>query len=161
MKIRIRKGGKYVKFMNDRGFTLLEMIFAFSVFFIIVSFLPLGLKFIFQNQVFDSRMQHFEWQVFTNQLKKEMRMSDGFEVAVNRLTLLKDGSSISYEPYGSNIRRQVNLQGHEIVLQQVDIIQYERLSTGVKMTVQDRFKQIHQVEMHLIVNQRGPFTDAQ
>ncbi|WP_307473253.1 competence type IV pilus minor pilin ComGF [Cytobacillus purgationiresistens] len=147
--------------MNDRGFTLLEMIFAFSVFFIIVSFLPLGLKFIFQNQVFDSRMQHFEWQVFTNQLKKEMRMSDGFEVAVNRLTLLKDGSSISYEPYGSNIRRQVNLQGHEIVLQQVDIIQYERLSTGVKMTVQDRFKQIHQVEMHLIVNQRGPFTDAQ
>ncbi|MBU8879365.1 ComGF family competence protein [Bacillus sp. FJAT-29790] len=122
---------------------MLEMLYAFSIFLLIVSFLPLSFKYLFQNDQFDARTQIMEWHVFVNQLKKEMRGSEVMDVSNERIALRRNGQVILYERYGTNIRRRVDFKGHEIVLQQVGSLQFFRIKNGVKLTVKDLFNQSH------------------
>ena len=46
-----------------------------------------------------------------------------------------------YEKYGSNIRRRVDLKGHEIMLQNIKAVTFEPIVNGVRISVQDRFDQ--------------------
>ena len=46
-----------------------------------------------------------------------------------------------YEKYGSNIRRRVGLKGHEIMLQNLKTVTFERVVNGVKISVQDQYDQ--------------------
>ena len=46
-----------------------------------------------------------------------------------------------YEKYGSNIRRRVDLKGHEIMLQNIKAVTFEPIANGVRISVQDRFDQ--------------------
>lgn len=134
--------------MNNSGFTMLEMLYAFSIFLLIVSFFPLSFKYIFQNEPLDARAQTMEWAVFINQLKKEVRMSEGMMVAPNRIVLSKNGQAILYEMYGKTIRRRVDTKGHEVVLQKVEIVKFEQITDGVKMTVEDIYHQTHSAAIY-------------
>lgn len=40
---------KSVKYSNNKGFTMLEMLFAFAIFLMIASFLPVSINFLFQD----------------------------------------------------------------------------------------------------------------
>ena len=68
-------------------------------------------------------------------------MSEGISVENNRLTFVKNGQSIMYEKYGSNIRRRVDLKGHEIMLQNIKAVTFEPIANGMRISVQDRFDQ--------------------
>ncbi len=122
---------------------MLEMLYGFSIFLIIVAFLPLSFKLIFQNDRLDGRTQNMEWHVFINQLKKEVRLSEEVSIVNGKLILNKDRQEIQYEKYNTSIRRRVNNTGHEVVLQQIDTVQFDDLKDGVRMTVKDKFSQIH------------------
>ncbi|MCQ6273718.1 ComGF family competence protein [Bacillus sp. V3B] len=130
-----------MKPFNNKGFTFVEMICAFSIFLMIVSFFPLCLRLLYQEGFVEERLQKMEWAVFIGQTKKEIRMSDKVSVVGNRLTLVKDGQSIIYERYGSNIRRRVNLKGHEITLQNIKTVTFEEVVNGVRISVLDHFDQ--------------------
>lgn len=159
MKIFSRIRLKNVTFLNNSGFTMLEMLYAFSIFLLIISFFPLSFKYIFQNDPLDARTQTMEWAVFVNQLKKELRLSDGMTVSPNRIVLSKNGQAILYEVYGTSIRRRVDMKGHEVVLQQVKSVNFEQITDGVKVTVGDSYHQTHSATVHSYIEleeENGP-----
>lgn len=122
-------------YRNNYGFTFVEMIIAFSVFLLIISFFPIGLRFIYQDEFVEDSLQSMEWEVFQAQLKKEIRMSEDVTVGSNKLTLRKNEQTILYEKYGASIRRRVDFKGHEIVMQNVKSVAFEKLMKGVQIVV--------------------------
>ncbi|WP_257987838.1 MULTISPECIES: competence type IV pilus minor pilin ComGF [Bacillus] len=126
-----------VLLLSNKGFTMLEMLYAFAVFLIIVSFVPLSYKLILNDESMGSRLQTMEWEVFASQAKKEIRMSERIEIQGDKLLIGKGGSIISYEKYGSKIRRRVDNAGHEILLQNVATVEFKGLPQGVVILVKD------------------------
>ena len=145
MKMYLVKRYKLTSLFNERGFTLVDMLLAFSIFLIIAAFIPLSINMIYRIGDVDDRIQRMEWEVFISQVKKEIRMSEYVEVDINnnRLLLLKDGRQILYEKYSSNVRRRVDTKGHEILLQNIETLSFEKVIGGVKISVQDVYHQNH------------------
>ena len=141
MKMYLVVRSRYSKVLNNKGFTIVEMIIAFSAFLFIVSFIPLSFRLLYLDGFVEDRLQRMEWEVFIGQAKKEIRMGEGISVENNRLTFVKNGQSIMYEKYGSNIRRRVDLKGHEIMLQNIKEVTFEPIANGVRISVQDQFDQ--------------------
>jgi competence protein ComGF len=138
----LRKGpsiqSKNARRLNNKGFTMLEMLFAFSIFCLIISYVPIFYKIVIHEDSLNRRLQEMEWEVFVSQVKKEIRMSDRLQISGSKLFLEKDGRLILYEKYGDNLRRRVDFSGHEVLLQQVDSIDFKKLHNGVQMTVTDK-----------------------
>ncbi|MBX9973009.1 prepilin-type N-terminal cleavage/methylation domain-containing protein [Cytobacillus firmus] len=143
---------KSVKYFNNNGFTMLEMLFAFSIFLMIVSFLPVSFNFLFQDWKMEARTQRLEWHVFINQLKKEIRLADTANISPVSIVLTIDGKSVIYEKYGSNLRRRVDMKGHEIVLQKLDAITFSTFNGGVEINVSDNFDQKHSAFLYYLMN---------
>ncbi len=78
-----------------------------------------------------------EWDVFSSQVKKEIRISSKAEVISGGLVLTNNNDTINYEKYGSNIRRRVNSSGHETLLQNVSSVTFTRINNSVKIIVKD------------------------
>nr|WP_246238165.1 ComGF family competence protein [Alkalicoccus luteus] len=68
----------------------------------------------------------YEFAVFTAQLEIEVKQADSISVSStgDRLVLISAGSVISYEPYGTGIRRRVNYSGHQMMLQQASHVTF-------------------------------------
>ncbi|KAB2338976.1 hypothetical protein F7731_02770 [Cytobacillus depressus] len=131
---------------------MLEMLYAFSIFLLIISFFPLTLKYFLDNEQFELRTKRMEWHVFVNQLKKELRLSEELDVYDQRIILKKHGQNIIYERYGANLRRRVDSKGHEIVFQQVDTFQFSRIPDGVKLTLRDLYNQTYSISIYSYIN---------
>ncbi|MBT2687074.1 ComGF family competence protein [Bacillus sp. ISL-47] len=134
---------------------MLEMLFAFSIFLMLVSFLPLSFNFLFHDWKFDARTQRLEWLVFINQLKKEVRLADYADVSNDRIVLKVAGQNVVYEKYGSSLRRRVDLKGHEVVLQQVDSISFTSINGGLEMKVKDTFAQVYSASLYYYIDWAG------
>ncbi|NMD71828.1 prepilin-type N-terminal cleavage/methylation domain-containing protein [Bacillus sp. DNRA2] len=135
--MKIKTFIKNAALRNNHGFTLVEMLVAFSVFTVIISFVPMMLSTINREKPIEQKLQRLEWEIFISQIKKEIRMSQWVTITPQRLQLEKDGEMIIYERYGTNLRRRVDNKGHEIILQQVQFFQFERLLNGILVTVTD------------------------
>ena len=126
-----------VHMLNERGFTIAEMLIVFTAFCMLMAFLPLGVKMVLQHNYLDSRVQRLEWEIFNTQLKRETRMSTSMTVDKDKLLLYKNGESVLFEKYGSAIRRRVNYTGHEIILQNVASLAFSPRTNGYCITVKD------------------------
>lgn len=155
MKMSMAKPSKLLSMFNNKGFTLVEMILAFSIFLIIASFIPVSIHMIYANGQVDERLQKMEWEVFIAQVKKEIRMSNGADVNSNHLLLKNDEQIISYERYGQSIRRQVGMKGHEIMLQNVKDVKFEKTIQGIKISVQDIYNQSESRIIHTLISEEG------
>ncbi|MFT8319437.1 MAG: competence type IV pilus minor pilin ComGF [Bacillus sp. (in: firmicutes)] len=144
MKMYFEKNSKFVKITN-KGFILLDMLFALSLFLVIVSFIPPTLKIIGNNQIVAIQLKEMEWQLFVSQLKKEVRMSENIYVENNKLFMYIDGENIQYELYTDKIRRRVNAAGHEVTLQDVAAVQFSEIQNGVKVKVKNKYNQQKEV----------------
>ncbi|WP_203361768.1 competence type IV pilus minor pilin ComGF [Bacillus sp. REN10] len=65
-----------------------------------------------------------EWELFVIQLRKEMYASQLWTPANDKLSYQHEGQKISIEKYKKGVRRRVNGMGHEMILQQVESIQF-------------------------------------
>ncbi|WHX99293.1 competence type IV pilus minor pilin ComGF [Neobacillus sp. DY30] len=128
---------RFVKCQNENAFTLIEVLFAFSIFITIVFFMIPILQIVLYNKDSSVRLQEMEWDVFCSQIKKEIRISSKAEVVSGRLVLTNNNETITYEKYGSNIRRRVNSLGHETLLQNVLSVTFTRINNSVKIKVKD------------------------
>lgn len=137
MMVIFRKKYQNVPMQNERGFTLAEMLIAFMVFCILVSLFPLAIQTIGSLKYLEQRTENLEWEVFLSQMKKETRLSNPVTVLGDKLLLQKNGDTILYEKYGSNIRRRVNYTGHETLLQNVASVRFEKATGGYDIYVQD------------------------
>jgi competence protein ComGF len=121
---------------NNRGFTLVEMLVTLSGFLLIVSLLPLLLNIDWMKVNQSERFQRLEWQLFIQQVTSEIREAKEIEVNNQTLYLYKfTGEKVSLEKYGYVIRRRVNGQGHEILLQYISDVQYQLEVNGIRIKV--------------------------
>lgn len=126
-----------VPLQNEKGFTLVEMLIAFMAFCMLASFFPLAIQTVTSHKYLDQRNQRLEWEVFLSQVKKETRLSSQVTILGDKLLLQKNGDTILYEKYGSNLRRRVNYTGHETLLQNVASVRFIKASGGFGIYVQD------------------------
>ncbi|MFB6465831.1 competence type IV pilus minor pilin ComGF [Cytobacillus sp. Hz8] len=131
---------------------MLEMVFAFSIFCIIVSFLPICFRMMLNTHSNEQRIQRLEWEVFISQMKIEVQSADQISGDDQNLLLLKDGARITLEKYGANLRRRVNEEGHEIMLQNVQSVKYHYLKNGVTIIVTDTFQATHTATIYTIID---------
>jgi len=125
-----------LRFSNENGFTLLESIFVLMVLSFIFSFFPPAVKmFGMAGDAFRPK-EDDEWNLFVLQLRKEIRMSTACEAGQNRLTLNRDGKTVVYEPYGALLRRRVDDEGHQIVLQNVKNVKFTETAYGIELEVE-------------------------
>jgi len=131
------RNNQNVHLQNEKGFTLVEMLIAFMAFCLLASFFPLAIQSVTSHKYLDQRTQRLEWEVFLSQMKKETRLSSQVTVLGDKLLLQKNGDTILYEKYGSNLRRRVNYTGHEILLQNVASVRFIKTTGGFTIHVQD------------------------
>jgi competence protein ComGF len=148
MKLPSSQEQRFVKYPNEKAFTLLEVLFAFSIFMTIVFFMVPVLQIVLDNKDSNGRIQEMEWDVFCSQVKKEIRISSKVEVVSGRLVLTNNSESINYEKYGSNLRRRVNSSGHETLLQNVSSVTFTRINNSVKIIVKDVWGKEYNVVVH-------------
>jgi competence protein ComGF len=120
---------------NNRGFTLVEMLFTFSIFLLILSSLPLIVTIVggWKHEVTSSSWQ--EWELFVIQFRMEWLQCSHWTLGSNQITFELLGDKVTYETYGNMIRRRRNGQGHEIALQNVVRIQLMAIKNGFQWEV--------------------------
>lgn len=151
MKIHLRKKSKNVKCLSERGFTMLEMLFSFSIFCLIASFLPLMFTIMFNYESVEGSIQKMEWELFVSQLKKEVQSSDTAEVVNGELTLFHGTQKTSFQQYRNLMRRRVDDRGHEVVLQNVEQVIFEKKGSSISVEVNDRFGKNHHATIFLFI----------
>ncbi|RSD27482.1 competence protein comGF [Mesobacillus subterraneus] len=139
---------KDVQTRNERGFTMLEMVISLAFFMIIVSMLPIGFSLLLNNSAAELGIRQMEWEVFSSQVKKEIRTAEQIMVQPDKLLLTVNGQTVLYEKYGSGIRRRVNYQGHEILVQSILTCSFQNIIDGVEITAVDLNGKTRSVRVH-------------
>lgn len=127
-----------IKF-NHNGFTMVEMLLSFAIFTVVAAFLPLLFQFMMNMNPIEKRNSMLEWEIFISQLSKEVQRSERIEVTGRELHLTINEDIITFQQYQNDVRRRVNFVGHEIVLQNVEHVQFIKDGKGVFIKVNDKF----------------------
>lgn len=137
MLLKIKRTIQNVPLWNNKGFTMLEMLLSLLAFIVIASMLPVVMKTILDDGFLESGIRRMEWEVFTTQIKKEVRSSEQCTVSQDKIMLERDGKIILYEKYGTNMRRRVDFQGHEILMQNLSWFQFKKIREGFEINATD------------------------
>lgn len=120
---------------NDYGFTMLNFLFAFSLFLLVVSFFPILLK----SLAINCSKISYDVDLFFEHIGMEIVEARELSVSGTTLFLSKhDGKIVSFEKYNQNIRRRVNGAGNEILIQGVDEVSYQLVHNGVIVTIKQK-----------------------
>jgi competence protein ComGF len=139
---------KSAKYLNEHAFTLIETLFAFSIFIMLIFFISPIFQVMLNNKDLNERLQVMEWDVFSSQIKKEIRMSQRVQVIDGNLELTKNSQIILYEKYNNLIRRRVNNTGHEVLLQNIAEVNFTLLNQGVRITVKSLVGKIYSLSIY-------------
>ncbi|WP_158023565.1 competence type IV pilus minor pilin ComGF [Domibacillus antri] len=63
--------------------------------------------------------KNIEWEIFIIQLRNELHMSKNWYISGGALYYGEEDAKISISQYQDKLRRQINGQGHEVMLQHV------------------------------------------
>jgi competence protein ComGF len=154
-KLYFSQKSSSVPCLNENAFTLLEVLVALSVLSTIVFFMTPVLQIIMDNKDTNGRLQEMEWEVFSSQIKKEIRISTKAEVNSGRLVLTNNNETIYIELYGSNIRRRVNSTGHETLLQNVSAVTFTKMKNAIKIYVKDIPGKEYTIVVHSYIRWAG------
>ncbi|WP_256234271.1 competence type IV pilus minor pilin ComGF [Bacillus sp. EB600] len=154
-KIVLIKKQTFANYLNERAFTLVEMLFAFSIFTIIIFFISPLFEIMLQQNDLQKRQQAMEWDVFCSQIKKEIRMSSKAQLVGASLVLTEDAGTIDYEQYGNVLRRRVNSTGHEVLLQNVSEVNFSLMPNTVRVTVKDLNRRDYIVNIYSFLDWNG------
>jgi competence protein ComGF len=131
------------------------MLFAFSIFTIIIFFISPLFEIMLQHNELQKRQQIMEWDVFCSQIKKEIRMSSKAQLVGTSLVLTEDAGTIVYEKYGNVLRRRVNNTGHEVLLQNVTEVNFSLMPNTVRVTVKDSYRRDYTVNVYSFLDWNG------
>lgn len=135
--------------LNEHGFTLVETLFAFSVFLIIVFFISPLFQIMLADRDLNVHLQKMEWDVFCSQINFELHSSLNVVIArEDKLIITSNIGTVTYEKYNHSLRRQVYEMGHEILLQNVAKVAFSPIKNGVIVTVTDLTGQDYRVAVH-------------
>lgn len=121
---------------QEKGFTLIEVLMSLMIFFVVLSLLITTFHLASNYTVKRGEFHYFEWLVFIQQTKIELRESKNVWIYGTTIQFDKwTGERVTYEKYGTIIRRRVNSTGHEIMLQFIQHVSYEKEQTGIRVHV--------------------------
>lgn len=123
---------------KERGFTLVEMLLSLF-FFIIIATLLLQLMLVIQREIASKKqLNPLEWEIFLNNIKREVKRGSSNEVKNNKIYISADNRVASIEQYGYILRRRVNNTGHEVMLFNVKHFSAKKENNLIFITVVDR-----------------------
>ena len=113
---------------NDKGYTLLSLLFSLSILFIIS---PLTIYLI--KPINDLNQAHYYPYYEMNQFKffiqNELNQSENIELNQNKIHFHRaDKTTVTIEIYNDQIRRRVNHSGHEILIRNVQQFDVNRIN---------------------------------
>ncbi|OKL38097.1 hypothetical protein BLL40_01345 [Domibacillus mangrovi] len=106
-------------YQNDRGYTLAEALIALTVFMTCAASFPLMYDATYRILDASKSEKNTEWEIFIIQLRNELQKSSNWNVMDGKLNYELEGSTTSISQYEDKLRRQINGQGHEVMLQNV------------------------------------------
>ncbi|WP_210365913.1 competence type IV pilus minor pilin ComGF [Bacillus sp. REN3] len=133
MKATIKRTAKNALMLNERGFTMLEMITSLATMLVIATIFPMGIKLFLADGIYEQGLWRMEWELFSIQAKKEIQNAETVSVQADRIVLQGDGKTVLYEKYGNSIRRRVDNEGHEILLQNISSLKLGEFEGGVEI----------------------------
>ncbi|WP_078413749.1 competence type IV pilus minor pilin ComGF [Priestia abyssalis] len=140
---------------KEAGYTLLEMLISFSLFLMMMSFVPIIIKMTKEHQETSVSLSTLEWDLFVQQLTSEIRTGHQVECSHQKLTFVNDShQTVTYEKYGNMIRRRVNGNGHEVALQNISSAQFIKVHQGVLIQIKDLESRLYAERMSLF-NREG------
>ncbi|WP_028783201.1 ComGF family competence protein [Thalassobacillus devorans] len=103
------------------GYTLAETIISLLLVTLLISFLPP----LFQLLSIDNQQEELSVQQFFTFASDELALNDLVSVQSNRLELLSyHNELVTIERYGYSLRRQVGGRGHEVLLRNIESVQF-------------------------------------
>lgn len=134
MKLRIK---------NQDGFTLIESLLSLYILTFVSSlFIMLLATLLFKTD--DNAIHPFELENFVIQMQSEFREANEWSVDSNTVRMTtRYEERVTYTMYNKLIRRQVGGAGHEVVLQNVSAVHFEKLDNGIKLIITDTLGEIH------------------
>lgn len=131
---------------------MVEALLSFSVFLIIASIFPLLLQMVYQSSPMDKRIASMEWGIFLSQLKKEMQKGENVQALENRLRFTVGEDVVTIERYNNQLRRTVNGQGHETVLQNVISSRFSREGRKIFVEVEDVYGNVNKGTVYSFID---------
>lgn len=123
--------------LSNQGFTLVETLFALSVFSVIVFFLSPLFQIMLRDDDLNANLQQMEWDVFCSEIKFELHSSTSIISTGDHLVFTTSLGTVTFEKYNDSLRRQVNGTGHEILLQNVDKVSFSKIKNAILVSVTD------------------------
>ncbi|MGG0412939.1 competence type IV pilus minor pilin ComGF [Peribacillus simplex] len=128
----------FVMLRKNDGFTMIEMLFSLMI-LMTTSLFVLQLFSIIHTQMGTvDKLHPKEWEVFTMQMKQEVRSSKVQDVMGNKLYLLSGEQLSSFEQYEDKVRRRVNGMGHEVILQNISEFRVEKDGSVIVIKITDK-----------------------
>lgn len=137
-----RQSRKLSGLNKEEGFTLLEVLFTLTLISLCVFLFSMAIS---QTKTVRANVKddrQIEWHLFLSQMENDIRGTEFSNLNERRLTVLKfnveknTSERISYERFGSMIRRRVGGDGHQPMLTQVSTSEFILLTkNNVKLTV--------------------------
>ncbi|CAK6475898.1 ComG operon protein [Peribacillus simplex] len=122
---------------ND-GFTMIELLFSLLI-LMTTSLFVLQLFSIIHTQMRSvDKLHPKEWEVFTMQMKQEVRSSKAQDVMGNKLYLLSGEQLSSLEQYEDKVRRRVDGMGHEVILQNISEFRVDKDGSVIVINITDK-----------------------
>ncbi|MCA1054807.1 ComGF family competence protein [Rossellomorea aquimaris] len=122
-------------FLNNKGFTLLDAMLSFLIFSFLSLSIPLIIKGLHTIEKESIPPRYYEWNLFSESLRMEVWGGSGFLFSNEGITFESNGKVITYERYQDSIRRRVDGQGHEVVLQGIDSFEFSEVPKGIMVSV--------------------------
>lgn len=118
---------------NQKGFTLLSMLFTISILFMTVPFL----EYVTKSLSYTTNYTDLSFYQLFHFIRDDIIRSTDFTISNQTLSLESiNGTTVTYEKYKEIIRRQVNGAGHEVFIQNnVENLSFEKISYGVKAII--------------------------
>ncbi|CAN7210158.1 competence type IV pilus minor pilin ComGF [Peribacillus frigoritolerans] len=138
MKMKRVIGNPFVMLRKNDGFTMIELLFSLLI-LMTTSLFVLQLFSIIHTQMRSvDKLHPKEWEVFTMQMKQEVRSSKEQDVMGNKLYLLSGEQLSSLEQYEDKVRRRVNGMGHEVILQNISEFRVNKDGSVIVINITDK-----------------------
>ena len=128
-------------YQNEEGFTFITYFLALSLIAITIPFFSYILNMLNEPSTYSTQTIH----TFSHFSREEVIRAEHYEISNNQLSLfLHDGSTATYHQYNNAIRRQVNGEGHEIYVMDVNDLRFIPLPYGFKMHITTKQGELHE-----------------
>ncbi|TMU85470.1 hypothetical protein FGG79_09610 [Bacillus sp. BHET2] len=141
--------------IDSRGYTLIEALLSFTVFFMISVSMPLVMKCFASIKQEMVPPHYYEWNLFNESLRNELWSGTNVTITPDKVSFTVHNETVSYEKYQHSIRRRVNNRGHEVVLQSVNLVRFSAIQQGVHMDVEFEGAEKAEGEFFYFSNDQG------